>query len=298
MLTIKKPSDYSKDERKIFSFLTLHGTQRVVGSSSFKEIDYSADYDLMEYVKLERGVECFELVLTLFREKFKKAYKNKNVWITDFKCGVLPGGKPIRWNRESIEKGFQIIEDVKINFVDCLQEQSVIKMDVISSIKGIFNEFSEIYFFTFGDLKTYNPELTTKHQIEISLQLDMKEYASQGNYIKALKRLFAYLRLSETNPDVLNLLVSFFNSKTGELYNYKSDLDVILLMLKQQFRPVSKNLIVSNLKHIGKGVKMTFPKTKFEPKIEEAKEILNKKIQEQTKGFIQSENKISQYINI
>ena len=308
-LSIKQPKDYTKKERNIFAYLTLHGTQRVVGSASVKEMDYSADYDLMEYVSFERSTEMYELILDLFREKFRTAYKSKNIWITDFKCGVLAGGKPIRWKKEDIAKGYQIIEDNKIYFVDCLQEKSTIKLDAISLINGLFHEFSEIYFITFGDYKTYEPEYTKKVNIETSLLKDVKAYTEKGNYMKTLKRLFAYLRISEKDPALLQSLVSFFNSSVGELSSYKSDLELVSIMLGQTFRPVKHSDIVYNLKYIEKHINPHFKdlvksilKVKTDAKIkehtEQVEEILNNEIQIKTKEFIQSNKKLYSYIKV
>lgn len=308
-LSIKQTKDYTEEERKIFAFLTLHGTQRVVGSASLKEIDYSADYDLMENIKFEREHEIYELILTLFREKFKTAYKSKNIWITDFKCGVLAGGKPIRWNRRDITKGYQIIEDVKIYFVDCLQEKSTIKIDVISLIDGLFHEFSEIYFLTFGDYKTYEPVYTKKQNIETSLLKDVKLYQEKGNYMKTLKRLFAYLRISETDPTLQQSLVSFFNSQVGELSSYKSDLQLITIMLEQSFRPVKRKDIVYNLKYIEKHINPIFKdlvksilKMKTNKQIMEhtqkVEEILNNDIQKNTKTYIKDNKKLYSFVKV
>lgn len=308
-LSIKQPKDYTKKERNIFAYLTLHGTQRVVGSASVKEMDYSADYDLMEYVSFERTTEMYELILDLFREKFRTAYKSKNIWITDFKCGVLAGGKPIRWKKEDIAKGYQVIEDVKIYFVDCLQEKSTIKLDAISLINGLFHEFSEIYFITFGDYKTYEPEYTKKVNIETSLLKDVKAYTEKGNYMKTLKRLFAYLRISEKDPALLQSLVSFFNSPVGELSSYKSDLELVSIMLGQSFRPVKHKDIVYNLKYIEKHINPHFKdlvksilQVKTDAKIkehtEQVEEILNNEIQAKTKEFIQNNKKLYSYIKV
>jgi len=308
-LTIKQTKDYTKEERKIFAYLTLHGTQRIVGSASLKEVEYSADYDLMEYISFEREPEIYELILTLFKEKFRTAYKSKNIWITDFKCGVLAGGKPIRWDRQSIAKGYQIIEDVKIYFVDCLQEKSSIKLDVISLIDGLFHEFSEIYFLTFGDYKTYDPVYTKKKNIETSLLIDVKKYQEKGNYMKTLKRLFAYLRISETDPALQQELVSFFNSSVGELSSYKSDLELISIMLEQSFRPVKRKDIIYNLKYIEKHISPNFKdlvksilKMKTIKQIKEhtqqTEEILNNDIQNNTKTYIKSNKKLYSFVKV
>ena len=308
-LTVKEPKEYKKAEQKVFALLSLHGTQRVVGTGSVKEIEYAADLDLMEYVDFNRTLEVYECVLDVFREKYRNAHACKTVWITDFKCGILAGGKPIRWTRESINAGYQFIEDRKVMFVDCLQQKSIIKMDVISLVDGLFTEFSEMYFINFGDFKTYDPITTKKENIETNLLLDVQSYASDGNYYKALKRLFAYLRLSESNPYVLNSLVKFFNSKVGELASYKSDLELITIMLEQKFRIVKEKDIVHNLKYIEKNINPLFKSLvsgilqqkgshAVLKNTKEVEEILDNEIQSETKKFIQSTKKIYPYIKV
>lgn len=308
-LNIKKPSNYSTKEREVFAFLTLHGTQRVVGTASVKEIDYAADFDLMEYMQFGRSTEVYEYILDLFREKFRTAHISKTIWLTDFKCGVLPGGTPIRWKKEDLDRGFQDIEDNKIYFVECMQEQSIIKLDAIVLIDGLFHEFSEMYFLSFGDFKTYNPITTKVENIEVSLLKDVKYYAHKDNYYKALKRLFAYLRISKQNTPLVQDLTDFFNSSVGELASYKSDLELVSIMLGQSFRPVKHKDIIFNLKHIEKHINPSFKdlvksiiKEKADDRIkkhtEEVEEILNQRIQHETKMFISADKKIYHYIKI
>lgn len=308
MLTEKTSKDYSQGDKKVFALLSLHGTQRVVGSGSLKEIDYAADLDLMEYVDFGRDLEVYECVLDVFREKYRNAYATRTIWITDFKCGVLPGGKPIRWTRQTINAGHQFIEDTKVKFVDCLQEKSIIKMDVISLVDGLFTEFSEMYFINFGDFKTYDPETTKKENIETNLLLDVQSYQNKGNYYKALKRLFAYLRISETNPTLMNSLLNFFNSKVGELSSYNSDLELIDIMMEQTFRPVDAEDIVRNLTYIENNINPLFKDLvsgildgkgeEILTRLKGVQEILNEQIQDETKRFIQSSKKISSYIKV
>jgi len=309
-LSVKAPKDYTKKERDVFAFLSLHGTQRVVGTASVKEVDYSADYDLMEYVSFSRNVEVYECILDLFREKYRTAHASKNLWITDFKCGVLPGGQPIRWTKASIDDGFVVIDDIPRKFVDCLQQNSIIKMDVIGLIHGLFHEFSEMYFVNFGDFKTYNPITTKKENIETSLLLDVKAYSAKGNYFKALKRLFAYFRISEKHPDLLKTLVDFFNSPVGELSSYKSDLELVSIMLTQKFRLVKKSDILFNLKYIEKNINPQFKALitailqhkgdshALLKNTEEVEEILNVEIQSETKRFIASTKKLFSFIKV
>lgn len=297
----KTEDDFSKGEKDIFAFLTLNGTQRVVGTGSLKEIQYASDYDLMEYQSFDRSVQVYECVLDLFREKYRTAYKSKTLFITDFKCGVQAGGIPIRWNRQSIADGYTIIEDVKINFIDCLQEKSTIKMDVISIIGGLFTEFSEMYFLSFGGFKSYNPVYTKKENIETSLLLDVQKYHNKGNCFKALKRLFAYLRISEKQPKLQKTLVDFFNSNVGELNSYKSDLELVRIMLEQTFRPVKPKAIADNLKHIEKNIDPLFKPliaTLKESDLKTVEGILDESVQMQTQDFIRKTKKLKPYIKV
>lgn len=299
VLKIKSIEDFKPAEKKVFAFLSLDGTQRILGTTPIDEIKYKTDYDLME--TKEFGMEkpeVFQLVLDLFREKFDKAFANPNMWITDFKCGVQPGGIPIRWNRQSIKKGFQYIEDKKVFFVDCLQEQSTIKLDVLSLIDGILNEFSEVYFLTFGDFKTFNPELSTREEIKTAMKQDALYYKGKGNIYKGLKRLFAFYRMDEErNKSKINKLLKLFNSPLGKLATLKSDLEEIELLLKQKFRAVPKEVIKRNLKYVYENVADEFKLSvehllkitsiqQLKTAIDNVMKQMNKTIQQNTKAFL------------
>lgn len=219
----------------------------LIGSSAVDEIKYKSDIDIMELNKFARSSDIYENILDMFRQKYKKASKLKGVFITDFKCGRL-AGDPIRWDKHSIKQGYQYIEDKKINFVDCLQQKSIIKMDIVALINDLFVEFSDNYYFIFGTFKT-TPLLSSKSEISKGLLKDRKSYWSQKKYFKSLKRLFSYFKLTgETEKQ--NLLISFFNGPTGQLYQYVNLLNTIYDLIGNNFKRVLKKYILSNLKYV------------------------------------------------
>jgi hypothetical protein len=127
--------------------------------------------------------------------------------------------------------------------------------------------------------------------------------------MKTLKRLFAYLRISETDPALQQELVSFFNSSVGELSSYKSDLELISIMLEQSFRPVKRKDIIYNLKYIEKHISPNFKdlvksilKMKTMKQIKEhtqqTGEILNNDIQNNTKTYIKSNKKLYSFVKV
>jgi len=303
---IKKKEDYSKDAQKIFGFLTIFGSQNVVGSAAVKDLEYFSDYDILEAVKFEKTEDVYNDIWELFKEKFRTAYLNPDLWITDFKCGVLPGGQPIRWNRENIQTGHQIIEEVCYKFVDCLQMKSRIKLDVVAKVDGYFSAFEEIYLICVGRHTNFNKEEWTKENLAATIWDNMREEQKNGNYLKALKRLFSYLRITHKEPDLQEQLINLFNSEIGELSTYRNDLEIILKLLDQNFRKVNVEDINNNLKLIEnrspeflkKEIKKTQNTKKKQQKITEIITFLGEKINSEVKKYIIQNKNISHYIKL
>lgn len=237
-------NDFNKPIKKIINLLKVHGTQTILGTGSDKLMDYISDIDLEEFIKCKDDNKVYKEILKIFQEKYKKAEQDNNIYITDFKCGKLQGGIPIRWDKESIKNGYQYIENKKIYFVNCLKQSSTIKMDIIAFINGKFTEFSENYYFNFDKYITFD-ELT-KHDLNVSLLRNYKKYIKEGKPFKALKRLYSYQKL---NNKVDKRIIKFLNSKNGKLNKLAGDLKIILDVINSRFADEKK--IKLNLKLIG-----------------------------------------------
>jgi hypothetical protein len=230
--------DFDKPTQNIIHLLKIHGTQTIQGTGADKLMDYISDIDLQEYINCKDDTKVYKGILKIFQDKYKDAEKDKNIFITDFKCGVLQGGFPIRWNRDNIKKGFQYIEDKKYNFVDCLKQTSIIKMDVIALINGKFTEFSENYYFNFGRHKTFND--MSKYDVNVSLLRNYKKYLKDKPF-KAIKRLYSYQKL---NNKVDKKIIRFLNSTNGKLNKLAGDIEVVMNII--DFNP-DKKTIIKNL---------------------------------------------------
>jgi hypothetical protein len=232
--------------KKLFKFLSVTGLQTLVGSSADKDVIYSADYDLMEQKKFKRDYAVYNFILNLFRKKYKLALKPKsNIWIIDFKCGSFRG-QPIRWDKESIKKGYVVINDEPKYFVDCLQQESRIKMDVIAlDNDGKLNEYSDLYFINIGDF-LLSGKMETEKQSAISIFKDFQNYILEKNYFKAIKRLYAYAKL-ENNKPLINELLKVINSPLGKQSKYIADINIVLELMDNNFKRFDKKLIFNNL---------------------------------------------------
>ena len=298
VITKKPIEDFKPKEKKIFAFLHLGGIQRIVGTNSIEQIKYASDYDLFEYDKFENEPQAYELVYKMFKDKFNNAHSNSNIWITDFKCGNVKS-IPIRWSLEDVNAGYKMIDDVRYDFVNCLQQKSMIKLDVLALINGILNEFSEVYFISFAKNKNYFSELSTTKQLKKLIYDDVLEYKEKGKYYKSLKRLFAYLRFDENkNKSRINKLLNFFNSPVGLLATLKGDLEELELLINQKFRPVSNEIIKDQLNHIKSNAPEQYKQLlehllnikshqELTDGINQVMDEMNSTVQEETKKFIE-----------
>ena len=230
---------------RLFKFLSITGLQTLVGSSADDDVIYSADYDLMEQKDFKKTNNVYEDILTLFRKKYIQASKpNSNIWIIDFKCGMFRG-QPIRWDKESIKLGYVVINDEPKYFVDCLQQESRIKMDVIAiDANGVLNEYSDIYFIRIGD-RSLSREINEEESAK-SIYSDFHYYIEEKNYYKAVKRLYSYAKITNNKPLMRDLL-KVINSNLGVNSKMIADLGIISALIDNNFKKVNKKLIVYNL---------------------------------------------------
>ena len=230
---------------RLFKFLSITGLQTLVGSSADDDVIYSADYDLMEQKDFKKTDNVYNDILTLFRKKYIQALKsNSGIWIIDFKCGMFRG-QPIRWDKDSIKLGYVVINDDPKYFVDCLQQESRIKMDAIAvDAKGLLNEYSDIYFIRIGD-RSLSGEINEEESAK-SIYSDFHYYIEEKNYYKAVKRLYSYAKITNNKPLTRDLL-KVINSSLGKQSKTIADIGIISALISNNFKKVNKKLIVYNL---------------------------------------------------
>jgi len=268
--------DFKKTIKNIFDLMTIEGKYKVIGSSNLKNVLYNSDYDLAEFDEFKSLKSGQEYIYHRFKDIFKKAESNKNVFITDFKCGVDSDNEPLRWNKKDIEKGFKTLKNgKKQSFNDSLiDKDNTIKIDIVSLIDGVFVEFSENLYFKFGEGKTaitnYIPSDITKPKILASIKADFFDKLKDGKPFKALKRKFAYYKLLDTDKykNLLNTLLNFFNSPVGIVAKAHADLDTIILVMESSDK-VKIEDVVNNIQNIKQNLSYT-------PDLENVSEKLNK----------------------
>jgi hypothetical protein len=247
----EQETDYiDSNIEEVFHFLELKGHYNfLIGSNKIRNLLYSNDYDLNSEIGVTDSVKVLRGVYQEFLEIFEKAHSNPEYYIIDFKCGVHKG-EPIRWSYEDMKRGSVQCDKRIVRFEECLlMDDNVIKLDLCYLYNDIFTDINCLYnlFLVKNKHELSEAKATQQHTVSEQLKENIKELEKEGSYMKALKRYFS-LGIVEGNidEDILGLL----NSDYGIMYKFVSFLSLVIEMMEQRFKPVSMDLIKSNLEFI------------------------------------------------
>jgi hypothetical protein len=226
-----------------------------IGSYADEKINkFASDVDFQEIIFTKKS---YKNILKEFQKMFSDAEKMKGVYILDFKCGVFRGNLPIRWNKETIQKGYQMIDHIKINFIDCLQQTSMIKIDLIALINHVFVEFSNNYYFNFPSGLSTRPQ--SSNTLDDLFVMDYQKFIQKELYFKALKRLYRVFKLRDDTKN-MNTLIKLFNGEIG-LFNFQiNSLNIIHDVIGNNFKEVELKDVLYNLKIVEKNLPNLYKK--------------------------------------
>jgi hypothetical protein len=147
----------------------------------------------------------------------------------------------LRWTPCDVLANHKKMRDGKsITLEEAFHTDGITKLDVVGQVKGRYTEFSVIYEFQ-ANGKVLNPEPI---DITTSLAESLTGYVCEGNFFKALKRLFALAKYHDDKP-LISELTDVLNSGLGKLYIAISDIDTMLSLmnLMELDEPIAKDLM-------------------------------------------------------
>jgi hypothetical protein len=267
---VEKPIEMLNDAvtKTAHKFAIKHKV-KLLGSNSLRGMLYPSDFD-------------FESKLTdrkkaLYTE-FKKVFQNKafmnSIYFMDFKCGIderfvdinnLPpnllkqvksADDPeeahrdlyiLRWKPNDVINGFiKLVDGKKKSFIDCLDDDTILKIDWIVPVGHTFAECSTNYY--------YKQTPPTEEEIVKGLKEDIEEYKNT-NTMKSLKRFYSLLQSLKKEKSTQKKLVSFFNSPIGYINKVKNDLQ--LLMDLTETHEIEWSKIQSNIQMLKENLSNT-----------------------------------------
>ena len=156
-ITKKRPYEYSDVTKEVVKLISYpRCIPDVVGSASMK-FEYSNDVDLFSIVNVHSNFETQKVdVWKSFCEMFREFKTNKNLYFIELMAGVDKEGKALKWEVD------EVIDNRKgeYRFTDILNQQSVIKIEIVYYFNGVFTPYSNVFEFK-KDGKGINQKETT-----------------------------------------------------------------------------------------------------------------------------------------
>lgn len=145
----------------------------------------------------------------------------------------------LRWTDEEILKGSKILPtNKKIMLRDALTHQTAVKIDMISEVGGRLVEitnFLQLAYEDGGEMHIINIDIGKVNNIPVALPIEIEKlYFSNMHYspFKMIKRMYALAR-HNMDKDLLYKVIPFVSSNTSLLYQIKSEIDTIILILER-----------------------------------------------------------------
>ena len=282
-------NDETDDLIELFS---LNGKYRMIGSQSLRAIQYGSDYDIETDLKGTTGEKVAKMLQKAYLvakknpdywiTDFKAGHDERLIYKGDYskssiddylkehkdlisasrasKIRKSTGEEQIkmirdlfilRWKPEDIKRGWvKMIDGQKKWLKDAVLDKTITKIDLLGKVGNQFVEVSENYTIKTKSGKSNNVP-TTDEEIMETFEDEIHLY-SKNNAFKALKRLFAALKLDgeKGNKQALDSLVEFFNSNIGYLNKIRNELGILEMILTQDFRKPKWKDIEANLQYI------------------------------------------------
>jgi len=235
LLAYKAPEALTQRSQEVLKILAfpdvknkIESVVTVQGSYNFPIYPYYSDIDSINRVKINFD---HRLALNIFIYHIQKVAKylktNKRGWMfSDLKCGLDGNNKGIHWKLDEILKGRTHSGKSLIN---SLTENGYCKYDVIVPYYGRYIEISLIYSVFSNDGLIGQVPLSLNDFI-IQITKSYYELMSEGNYYKAIKRLYSLSRLTK-DVKTIRAISQLLTSNLGKLSQIKADLSTIKLII-------------------------------------------------------------------
>lgn len=182
----------------------------------------------------------------------------------------------LRWTPKEIEEGHKTLRNKKvIHLEEAMKSTGVTKVDILTWCEDKYVEVSNIFIWT---RKGGKPYLKVPHLID-GLKEDIAYYISEGNYFKALKRMYSIAK-NKKEQHLMKVIQDVLNSPLGHIYLVVSDLKVL-----QEF----PNIISSKRKRVqldkmrNDMAKLYYPDYDHSKNVEKLLPALEQTLQDETK---------------
>jgi hypothetical protein len=154
----------------------------------------------------------------------------------------------LRWSEEEILRGYKLLPGkIKITLKTALAMHTPVKIDEVVFINGRFIEATNFIQLAYEEGDNYVPiniDLEKEHDAETQLPQEIEKlYYSNMWYspFKMIKRMYSLSR-HRLDQNTLLKILPFISSNTSLMYQIKSEIDIIILLLEKIKSPPMKSI--------------------------------------------------------
>lgn len=207
----------------------------------------------------------------------------------------------LRWNETEILKGYKmLIGNVIKTLLNALHDKSPIKIDMFAPIDGRYIEITNFFIMKINcDVKCEFLNID-QFQYEKSLKDQIEKFLSPVffNLFKVAKRMWALSRYHK-KLEYLKLLTPLINSSVGRIYQMKSEISTIILMIKK-IRNLPINMLKKQIDQFNSRIAMVPDITSVSINRKEYSKLINeasKNIGTNKKKTLEILDKLLQFLN-
>ena len=182
----------------------------------------------------------------------------------------------LRWTPQEVASGYKTLRNKKvIHLEDAMKSTGITKVDILCWCENKYIEVSNIILWT---KKGGKPYMKVSHVVE-SLKEEIAYYIQQGNYFKALKRMYSIAK-NKKEQGLMKVIQSILNSQLGHIYIVVSDLQV-LKEFPEVITSKRKRVQLDNMRN--DMAKLYYPEYNNSKDVEKLLPALEETLQEETK---------------
>lgn len=161
----------------------------------------------------------------------------------DIVYNIFREHKILRWSATEILNGSKKLPGGKVKDLhQALSEHGHVKIDMITVVNGRFIEMTNFVALAYEENGTYhfiNINLNENHNIPVMLPIEIEKLYYSNFYYSPFKMCKRIYSLARHNKDIVTLekIIPFVSSNTSLLYQIRSELETIILIMEKYKNP-------------------------------------------------------------
>jgi hypothetical protein len=205
----------------------------IMGSYYAKLFPYFSDLDTLSKIEFNLSKDDTAIIVSKIIQEIilKNIQKADNTYFTDLKAGINKSGEALHWTIDEVAKG----QKDGTSLVDAVKTpEALLKLDLIAPYYSRYIEASFIYNINTKDgYLNVNGDKLTGDYFYKQITDDIQKQIAEGNYFKAVKRIFSASRIKNDRKNV-KLIEPLLVSNVAKLSTIASDFKTILLLLEKK----------------------------------------------------------------